>query len=241
MCVHISRSALKRSKFLSHSFSSHFDLQPFHMCFLLPFFFVSRESRDGTKRKIETFSCSFSCAPQKMSVLGEILLCSGALEWKALSSHSTAKLSLDFNVLFVFRQHPSLKGWDLPFSTLEQHNDASTRREKVLRARISRFFSAFSSRWKFNEKSFVSKAKLFSMWWLILSCLRKHRNKAGLSYVSPSFLWRQIILSNFFRFIWRRLMKGSECNFVLVRDSVFGKSHEKRTKKNSIPEKTKWN
>lgn len=81
----------------------------------IAFFFVSREPRDGTKRKIETFSCSFSCAPQKMSVLGEILLCSGALEWKALSSHSTAKLSLDFNVLFVFRQHPSLKGWDLPF------------------------------------------------------------------------------------------------------------------------------
>lgn len=195
------------------------------MCFLLLSFvlFVSRDPKAGSaQNRIAKFLFLFFFARN-------ILLCSGAaLNEKLFRSHSTAKLSLDFNVLFVFRRHPrqlerltmsetasvmsesqdklnfrletECQGYSsIPHSSQSgEPISRSAHTQNLLSVRSEKFYApafhfvrfAFRSRRKFNEKSFVSKAKLFLEWWLILR-------------VAANILRAEIILSNRFHFVSR--------------------------------------
>lgn len=112
-----------------------------------------------------------------------ILLCLAAFEWKALLSHSTAKLSLDFNVLFVFCQlSRRVKSFVRPDSLAIRY-----------------------SRRKFNEKSFVSKAKFWN-------CCVEWRFCVLKLEFPPR---RKIMLNNSFPFRFIELMKASATHFIL--------------------------
>jgi hypothetical protein len=80
----------------------------------LAFSSSKKRSYGRAKRKVENFF-SPSCCCSTVVIFRNILLCLAAISSQSFLSCSTAELSLDFNVLFVFRQHPKLKSLDATF------------------------------------------------------------------------------------------------------------------------------